>query len=125
MIVKSKELVGLSSYSALQVFYKVMIGLKMYAAYAHLEPQEFFELIENMSEQEQDKVIREALLLVSLDKEELECLTSFCTDANGVPFRSENMKSLKPDQIFEISVKSCIELSKIKINFITENEKKN
>lgn len=124
-MIQTKELKGLSSYSAMQVFYKLMIGLKMYAAYAHYTPEQFFDFISELSPENQDKIIREALLIVPMEREEMESLASFCCDSNGVPYRSENMKSLKPNQIFEILVKSCLELAKIKIDFITEDEKKN
>jgi hypothetical protein len=41
------------------------------------------------------------------------------------PYSSENLKSLSPDQIFEIVVAVSKEIAKIKVDFLTENEKKN
>lgn len=125
MIIKTKELSGLSSYSAMQVFYKVLVGLKMYVAYAHFEPQEFFDHVAQLDIAGKEKVVREGLMLVPLDREEIMTLASFCTDANGVPFSTENMTKLKPTDILEILVKSCMQLVHIRIDFVTEDEKKN
>lgn len=125
MIINVKELSGLSSYSAFQVFYKVLLGLKMYVAYAHYKPDEFFDHIGNLSIEDQEKIVREALMLVPIEKDEILILASFCTDKNGVPFGIQNMGSLNPKQVLEILVKSCMELVKIKIDFVNEDEKKN
>lgn len=124
MEIKTRELSGLSSFSALQVFYKVMLGLKMFAAYAHYEPEAFFEMLEGLETKDQERFVREALLLVPLEKEDILCLAQFCADKNGVRYCAENMIKLKPDQLFEILVKSCMELVKIKIDFVSEAEKK-
>lgn len=125
MIIKTKELSGLSSYSAFQVFYKILLGLKMYVAYAHYKPEEFFEYISNLDEQGQEKVVREALMLVPIEKEEILVLASFCVDKNNVPFGASNMASLKPNEVLDILTKACMELAKIRIDFVTEDEKKN
>lgn len=64
-------------------------------------------------------------MLVPIEKDEILILASFCTDKNGVPFGIQNMGSLNPKQVLEILVKSCMELVKIKIDFVNEDEKKN
>jgi hypothetical protein len=75
--------------------------------------------------EDQEKLIREAVMFVELQKEEVEALVCFCADKNGVPFSAENIKSLGPQDLVEIVVAVCLEISKIKINFVSESEKKN
>lgn len=125
MIVKMLELKGTNSYTAMQVFHKLMLGLKMLPSYGHLSYEEFYRTMDLLSEKEKERKIREAALFVSLEKDELEALVYFCSDKNGVRFGPENMKSLSPDQIMELIVAASMEFAKIQINFLSEAEKKN
>lgn len=122
---KVLELKGYKSLKALNAFHTLMLGLKMLPAYCSEQYEEFFSRIEQMDSASQEKMIREAALFVELQKDEVESLICFCADPNGVPYTAENLKSLGPDQIYEIIVSVCTEISKIKINFLTEAEKKN
>lgn len=122
---KVGELKGFNSYRAMGVFHKLMLGLKMLPAYMGETYEDFFARVEDMPEADQEKMIREAALFVDLDQEEIGSLLVFCKDPNGVPYSAENIKSLGPDTIFEIIVAVCKEIAKIKINFVSEAEKKN
>lgn len=125
MTIKTLELKGTNSYTAMQVFHKLMLGLKMLPSYGHLSYEEFYKMMDLLSDQEKERKIREAALFVSLEKDELEALIYFCADKNGVRYGPENMKALSPDQIMELIVAASIEFSKIQINFLSEAEKKN
>jgi hypothetical protein len=70
-------------------------------------------------------MIREAVLFVELDEDEVKSLICFCTDKNGVPYTEENLKSLSPADLVEIIVAVSVQISKIKIDFVSEKEKKN
>lgn len=122
---KVLELKGLPSYFALQTFHKLMLGLKMLPAYMGESYEDFYARIEVLSSEAQEKFIREAVLFVPLERDEIFSLLNFCTDANGVPYGIENSKSLKPDQLHEMMVGVCVEIAKIKVNFVSESEKKN
>jgi hypothetical protein len=119
------ELKGYKSLKALNAFHTLMLGLKMLPAYCGESYEDFFAKIETLPEASQEKLIREAALFVELQKDEVESLICFCTDANGVPYTAENLKSLGPDELHECIVQVCLAISKIKINFVSESEKKN
>ncbi len=121
---KVLELKGYNSIRALNVFHKLMLGLKMLPSYLSEDYLTFFDKVQTMSLEDQEKLIREAALFVDLLPDEIDSVLSFCTDANGVPYSSVNIKNLKPDELFEGIVAVCIEISKIKINLISESEKK-
>lgn len=116
---------GYKSYSALQSFCKIMLGLKMLPSYMAEGFEEFFERIQMMPAIDQERMIREAALFVPLDKDEIDSLVCFCADKNKVPYTSENMKNLGPAEFMEAIVSVCCELVKIKIDFLTDKEKKN
>jgi hypothetical protein len=123
--VKLLELKGYKSLKALNAFHALMLGLKMLPMYLGEDYDLFLSRIEAMGPQDQEKMIREAVLFVELQKDEVEALICFACDPNGVPYTSENLKSLSPDQLVEVIVAVCLEISKIKINFVTDGEKKN
>jgi hypothetical protein len=78
-----------------------------------------------MDPADQRKVITEAVVFVELQREEVEALVCFCTDLNGMPYTEVNMHNLGPDQLVAVVVAVCMEIVKIKIDFISESEKKN
>ena len=119
------ELKGYKSLRAMNAFHALMLGLKMLPQYMGETYEEFFSRIQEMPEVDQLKLIKEASLFVELQEEEVKSLICFCTDKNGVPYTGENLKSLKPNQLTDIIVAVCGEIAKIKIDFVSEKEKKN
>lgn len=122
---KVLELRGYRSLKVLNAFHSLMLGLKMLPAYQHESYETFFTRVQSMPASDQEKMLREASLFVNLEKDEVEAMLGFTTDANGVPISPENIKSLKPDEMFERIVAVCVEFSKIKIDFVSSSEKKN
>lgn len=122
---KVAELRGYKSLKALNAFHTLMLGLKMLPSYMHEPYEAFYARIEAMSLDDQEKMIREAVLFVELQKDEVDALAAFCEDRNGVPYSSENIKNLGPADLIEMIVAVSKEIAKIKINFVTETEKKN
>lgn len=118
------ELKGYNSYLAFCAYHKILLGLKMLPAYMGETYEEFYARVELMSEEDQEKMIREGVIFVPLAKDEIEPLVSFCADKNGIPYRSENINNLGPADFYEITVSVCVAISKIKINFVTKSEKK-
>jgi hypothetical protein len=116
---------GLPSYFAFQAFHKLMLGLKMLPMYIGESYEEFYTKIDKMPSEDQEKMIREAVLFVPLDHEEIYSLAQFACDKNGVPYSPINMKSLPAEDIFEILVNVAKEMIKIKVKFVSETEKKN
>jgi len=121
---KVLPLKGYKSLGALRAFNVLMLGLKMLPTYMGEDYKEFLDRISQLPDDDQMKMIKEAALFVELGKDEIEAILSFCADKNGAPYEAANLKNLGPKEITEMVVAVCFEISKMKINFITENEKK-
>lgn len=123
-MIKVAPLVGYKSYLALSAFHTLMLGLKMIPEYLGESYEEFFARVDAMSPEDQDAIIRKAVLFVPLQPDELEAILSFTTDANGVSYGPHNMGNLAPDVLHEHIVAVVSEVAKIKVHFLTEKEKK-
>ncbi len=124
-MIKVLELRGYKSLKALQAFHTLLLGLKMLPAYMGETYEDFYDRVSKMPASDQEKLVREAALFVELTKEELDSLVAFSADRNGVPYSAENMKNLGPKELHEIVVAVCMEISKIKIDLVSESQKKN
>lgn len=123
-MIKVLELRGLKSLRALNAFNTLLLGLKMLPSYMGETYEDFLGRIQAMPFDDQMKMIREAAMLVPLEKEEVEAIVCFCADKNGVPYEAANIKTLSPGDLVEIIVAVCGEIAKMKIDFVSENEKK-
>jgi hypothetical protein len=123
--VKFLELKGVKSLRALNVFQQLMLGVKMLPEFADEEFEKFYVRVQGLPEKEQEKLIRTAIHFVPVEAEDLQALFTFCADPNGVPFSSENIKNLAPGEMIEMIVGVCKEIAKVKIYFLSEDEKKN
>jgi hypothetical protein len=118
-------LIGYKSYRAFQAFHTLMLGMQMLPAYKNIGYEKFYSAFSEMSEDEQEKMIKEAALFVNLESEEIAALISFCSDSNGIPYNETNLNNLKPDQFIECIVAVCMEIGKIKLDLLSNAEKKN
>lgn len=123
--VKVLPLKGPDTYWALQSYIKLLFGLKMLPVYASLSIEEFFDKIEKMPVEDRRKVVREAVLMVTLDRDELNSLMKFAADKNGVPFTHENTKSLEPNEVMNIVHAVTQAIAALEPNFLSVSEKKN
>lgn len=123
--VKVLEIKGVKSVRALNAFNALVLGVKMLPAYMGLTYETFLAKVHDMPLSDQKKILKEAALFVSLEREEIEALICFAADKNGVPFTSENMKNLTPDKMIEIIVEVCAAIAQFKIDFVSDREKKN
>lgn len=121
---KVLELKGTKSMRAFNGFQTLLLGLKMLPAYQGESYEDFYARIDSMDSVGQETVIREAAFFVELHKDELEALLSFCADANGVPYSSENIQNLSPGQIIDGVVAVCMEFARMKISLVSEARKK-
>lgn len=124
-MIKTKELRGIKAYRAMQVFNHLMLGLKMLPAYCTEHYEDFFDRVSKMPAASQEALIREAAVFVELQRDEIEALACFAADPNGVPYSAENLGSLDPKQIHEIVVAVCMKIAEIKIDLVSEDQKKN
>ncbi len=122
---KVLALQGYKSLRALNAFSALVLGLKMLPAYMGETYEDFLGRLKLMPEADQRKMLTEAAMFVKLEVEEVEALVCFCADPNGVPYSAENLKSLGPDQLIDVIVSVALEISKIKVDLLSESEKKN
>lgn len=125
MTIQILPLKGPDTYWALQSYIKLLFGLKMLPMYMGKTLEEFFDTIEAMPVEDRKKVVRQAVLMVTLDREELNSLTKFAADKNGVPFTAENTKSLEPGEYMEIIHAVTQAIAALEPNFLSSKEKKN
>lgn len=123
-MIKVQELKGYKAHRAFNAFHSLMLGLKMLPMYLKEDYEPFLERIQELPDAEKKKVLLAAAQFVPLDEEEIKALLYFCHDRNNVPL-SETIKNIGPDVIMECIVAVCFEISQIKIDFLTEAEKKN
>lgn len=122
---KILPLKGYKSLRALNGFHALLLGLKMLPDYIQIDYETFYESFNDKSEVEKLKLLREAVVFVQLGQDEVEALISFATDKNGIPYQSANVKNLSVDDLHSIIVAVCMEIGRIKIELITQEEKKN
>ncbi len=122
---KVLELKGYKSLRAFNAFHSLMLGMKMLPMYMGESYEEFLGRVQEMPPEDQERVIREAALFVELQEEEVKAMVCFCTDKNGVPYGPENLRNLGPQDLVEIIVAVAQEIVKIKIDFVSDSEKKN
>ncbi len=65
------------------------------------------------------------MVFVQLGQDEVEALISFATDSNGIPYSAVNLKNLSVGDLHEVIVSVCMEIGRIKIDIVSEDEKKN
>lgn len=122
---KVLPLIGYKSLRAFNAFNALLLGMKMLPAYMGQSWEEFLSSVEALPEEDQRRIITEGARFVELSEEEVKAIVGFSTDPNGVPYGAENIKSLGPKDLVEVIVEVCLEIGKIKIDFVSENEKKN
>ena len=118
------ELRGYKSLRAFNAFHALMLGLKMLPSYQSEAYENFFARVADMPEADQEKLVREAAMFVELGRDEVEAMMAFCVDPNGVPYSAENLKNLNPAEIVEIIVAVSMAIAKIKIDLVSDDEKK-
>lgn len=124
-MIKVLELKGYNSLRALNAFSALMLGIKMLPEYMLEDYDSFMKRVTELPEEKQKAILLQAARHIELDRGEVEALVGFCADPNGIPYRAESLKSLSPDKIVEMIVAVAFEISKIKIDIISDTEKKN
>lgn len=116
---------GYKSLKALNAFNALLLGLKMLPDYIQVSYESFYESFKTMSDKEKEKLVRQAILFVQLQQDEVESLTAFVADKNGIPYQATNINNLSVGELHEIITAVCMEIGRIRIDILTEDEKKN
>lgn len=119
------DLQGYESIRALNVYGALLIGGKNIPGYLDMPFDQYFETIRTMPAAQQENFFRICVAVVPLEREEVEAITCFCMDPNGVPFTRMQLKSMPLGEVFDIIISVCLEIAKFKIDFVSESEKKN
>ncbi|MDR2426824.1 MAG: hypothetical protein LBD46_06590 [Endomicrobium sp.] len=122
---KVLALEGLKSLRAFNSFHTLLLGYKMLPANMNKNYEKFLEEFDAACEEDKEKILREAAALVPIEQDEVDAITCFCCDVNGIPLTKINTAKMKPDQLIDVIVAVCLELSKIKLYSISEDVKKN
>lgn len=122
---KVLPLKGYKSLRALNAFHALLLGLKMLPAYIQVSYEEFYASFSDKTEADKERLLREAAVFVQLGEDEVAALASFCTDKNGIPYSAINIGNLSAQELHAIVVAVCMEIGRIKIELVTEDEKKN
>lgn len=121
---KILELKGYKSLKALTGFHTLLLTLKMLPMNMEIPYTTFYAAFNDKTDEEKETDLRLALSFMHLEQEEIESLVCFACDANDVPYTTANIKNLAMEEIFEIIVKVCMQIGKIKVSLVTEEEKK-
>lgn len=122
---KVLPLTGYKSLKALNAFHALLLGLKMLPMYLSEDYETFYASFKDKSDEEKEGFLRKAIVFVRLEQDEVESLITFVMDKNGVPYSAINLKSLSVDELHDIIVAVCMEIGRIKIDLVSEDEKKN
>lgn len=123
-MIEVAPLVGYKALSAFYSFQVLMIGLKMLPFYQDQAPEEFFDRFRDLEEHEKEKFVRLAVASVPLKKDEVEAIVCLAKDKNGVPYSAINLGNLELLELQEIMVAVCMALGRIKVPFVSDEEKK-
>lgn len=121
---KVLPLKGFNAIKAFWAFQHLLLGLKMLPIYINQNVDVFFDNFKDMDEGEKETFIRQAVAWVPLEKDEVEAIICFVEDKNGIAYGPANLKNLGPDELHEIIVAVGVELSRLKVNIVSESEKK-
>lgn len=121
---KVLQLKGTKSLRAFNGFQALLLGLKMLPSYQAETYEDFYARVSELDLEKQEVLIREAACLVELQKDEVEAMLAFCTDANGVPYDAANIENLSPAQLIDCIVAVCMEFAKMKVSLVSDARKK-
>lgn len=123
--VKVLELKGWKALRAFNAFHTLLLGLKMLPAYLGEKYEDFYAAMAEKSDDEKEKMIREAMAFVALEREEVEAVCSFAATPHGVPLTPAMVAKLSGEDLFEVMVAVLMEIGRIKITLVSDSEKKN
>lgn len=79
--------------------------------------QDFLKEFSAMDETQKRDILNKALYFAGIDPKEIEALMCFCKDKNGISYSKANINNLTFEEIFEIIIEVCLEISKLKVFF--------
>ena len=125
-MIQTKTVEGPTSHRVYNAYCALVLGLHyMPVNTQNLHYEEFLQSVESMSPEDQAKCFRQAARLTNLEKEDLLAMLSFCVDKNGISYSPANINNLNPKMIVEMIVAVCMQIAGMKVDLVSESEKKN
>lgn len=112
-----RELKGLRAVKALNSYSLLLLGLSFTPLNEEKSSKEFLEKFQELPEDEKRKYLRYACTVVRLDEDDIESLTYFASDENGIAYEKPALAALSPSEIAEIMVEVALKISGIKLFF--------
>lgn len=119
------EIKGVNGWRAFNGFNALLMGYKQLPNYAAVSYEAFYKALGEMQPREQEDLIRRACFFVNLESIEMDAMLSFVKDKNGVPIGAANVKNLKLPEIMDMVISVCMEFASMKIDMVSDTEKKN
>lgn len=116
------ELKGIKSYYALTTFNCVVLRITQLPNFEQWSEEQILESFEQLTQEQVTALLRKSIDLIPLNDKEILSLIVFCEDKNGVPLGLHSLKNFNPYEIRELCLSVLIEISKIRINFVTDDE---
>ncbi len=118
---------GLNGLNALKGLSALLLGYFILALPGKQDCDDFetyFESFKTKTEADKEKILRAALLFVRIEALEVEAMMSFVQDKNGIAYSAVSIKNMPLLEMIEIIVAVCLEIGKIKVTILSEDEKK-
>ena len=116
------ELKGINSYYALTTFHCVVLRITQLPSFDGYSEEQILESFNQLTQEQITALLRKSIDLIPLSEKEILSLIVFQKDRNGVPLGLHSLKNFNPYEIRELCLNTLIEISKIKINFVTDDE---
>lgn len=124
---KIKPILGYNCYRAYQVYRDIILASyifwsanKIYLSDDENKPESYKDFLlrfERSTEEERREIIKLGAETFNLSMEEICFLIGLVEDANGVPYSKSNIDNLKPNEIIDIIIEVCLEISRVTVFF--------
>lgn len=123
---KIRPITGYNCYRAYQVYRDIILASYYFheankACFVdNPKPEkynDFLKRFEKSNEEERREIIKLGADTFNLSLDEVCFLVGLVEDANGVPYSKASLNNLKPQEITEIIIEVCLEISKVTVFF--------
>ena len=124
---KIRPITGYNCYRAYQVYRDILLASyifwnanKVYLSDKEAKPESYKDFLmrfEKSTDEEKKDIIKLGADTFNLSLEEVCFLVGLVEDANGVPYSKANINNLKPQEIIDIIIAVCLEISKVTVFF--------
>jgi hypothetical protein len=122
MDVKVKELKGLRALRAYLIYQKLIICLGLTVFNPEKDSGTLLLKFGDYDLQKRKELLTKACSVVPLEDDEVEALTRFAVDENGIAFEKPALANLKPNEIIDLMVAVCMKLDAIECYSLNDDD---